>query len=83
MSEGVIAPKLKMLYDMGAGFYCMYCDYYFHSELDRSGVPDAPVRWTAYHHKIERETAPLNCPFVGKTFEIGVAEVLPEAREVI
>jgi hypothetical protein len=82
MIEGAVTPKLKMLYDMGTGFYCMYCDYYFHPELNRSGVPEKPIHWTAFHHKVECASAPPNCPFVGKTFEIDVAEVFPEAREV-
>ena len=74
----------KMLFDPSAGFYCTYCDYYFQSELDRSGLPDSPVRWIAWHKANRGGTAdpPLDCPFEGKMFEIDVTEVLPEAREV-
>ena len=42
----------KMLYTP-TGFYCTSCDYYFMPELDRSGLPDCPVRWLGIH-KVER-----------------------------
>jgi hypothetical protein len=69
----------KMLFNFSHGFYCTYCDRYFHPELDRSGLPDFPVRWMGMHTKIDN---PANCPFEGKMFEMDITKVLPEAREV-
>lgn len=71
--------KPKILYTP-TGFYCTRCDYYFHPELDRSRLPDWPVRWRALHHKVEH--FPFDCPLVGKVFEIDVTQIFPEAREV-
>lgn len=62
------------------GFYCTRCDYYFHPELDRSRLPDNPVKWRTQHHKVE--SFPFECPLVGKWFEIDVTEVFPEARKI-
>ena len=71
----------KMLYTP-TGFYCTSCDYYFMSELDRSGLPDCPVRWLGIH-KVERPNSPpCDCPLEGKMFEIDVTQVFPEAKEV-
>jgi hypothetical protein len=66
------------------GFYCTYCDYYFHPELDRSGLPDSPVKWIALHgsHRDTGRDATANCPLAGKMFEINIVQVYPEAREV-
>ena len=71
----------RMLYTP-TGFYCSACDYYFETVLDRSGLPDSPVRWMAIH-KVDRPNSPAcDCPLEGKMFEIDVTEVFPEAREV-
>ena len=75
----------KMIFIPNNGFYCTYCDYYFHPELDRSGLPDSPVRWMAHHQKVDyggRQKGPSDCPFEGKMFEIDITECFPEAREV-
>ena len=75
-----IATMPKMLYTP-TGFYCTYCDYYFFPELDRSGLPDLPVKWIGLHG----ETNPLHpqdCPLKGKMYEIDVTQVFPEAKEV-
>jgi hypothetical protein len=51
-------------------------------ELDRSGLPDFPVRWRAIH-KVERPNSfQCDCPLEGKMFEIDITEVFPEAKEV-
>jgi hypothetical protein len=72
----------KMLYTP-TGFYCTSCDYYFTPELDRSGLPDCPVRWLGIHKKVERlNSPPCDCPLEGKMFEIDVTRVFPEAKEV-
>ena len=75
-----VATMPKMLFDAGHGFYCTYCDYYFFPELDRSGLPDLPVKWIAWHKDTGRPHP--DCPFEGKMFEINITQVLPEAREV-
>jgi hypothetical protein len=82
-----VAIMPKMLYISGNGFYCTYCDYYFYPELDRSGLPDSPIKWIAHHGKVERlfpenYSNTADCPLVGKMFEIDVTKVYPEAREV-
>ena len=71
----------KVLYTP-TGFYCTACDYYFHTELDRSGLPDLPVRWLAVHKVDRPNSPPCDCPLEGKMFEIDVTQVFPEAREV-
>ena len=78
MTQVAVMPK--MLFALGIGFYCTYCDYYFIAELDRSGLPDAPVRWIGHHTKIEN--GPGNCPLEGKMFEVDVTEVYPSTRKV-
>jgi hypothetical protein len=75
-----VSTMPKMLFSPGQGFYCTYCDYYFYPELDRSGLPDLPVKWIACHSDTSRPHS--DCPFEGKMFEIDITEVLPEAREV-
>ena len=76
-----IAVMPKVLFTP-SGFYCSYCDYYFYPELDRSGLPDLPVRWIAIHKIDGPSVRRLDCPLEGKMFEIDVTEVYPEAREV-
>ena len=76
----------KMLFDPAVGFYCSYCDYYFESKLERAVPTVSHPRWVCVHHKVVyggEQVGPLNCPFEGKTFEIDVMKVLPEAREVV
>jgi hypothetical protein len=78
-----IATMPKMLWTP-TGFYCTYCDYYFFPELDRSGLPDSPVKWVGLHGD-EQDThreATATCPLVGKMFEIDITQVFPEAGEV-
>jgi len=78
-----IATMPKMLYTP-TGFYCTYCDYYFFPELDRSGLPDSPVKWISLHSdgKDTRREATATCPLAGKMFEIDITQVYPEAKEV-
>ena len=81
MSKVVAMPK--MLWTSN-GFYCTYCDYYFFPKLDRSGLPDLPVKWIGLHsgQQETRRDVTANCPLVGKTFEIDVTQVYTEAVEV-
>lgn len=67
----------KMLFTP-SGFYCTYCDYYFYADLDRSGLPDLPVRWSGQHGAEGRD----DCPLRLKSFEIDVTDVYPESRKV-
>lgn len=73
------ATMPKMIY-MPNGFYCTFCDYYFYPELDRSGLPDFPVKWIGHHHD-DGHPHP-NCPLEGKMFEIDITQVFPEAKKV-
>ena len=77
MSEVVATPKMLWT---PSGFYCTHCDYYFNPVLDRSGLPNAPVRWTGVHDKVE--LCPFPCSLEGSSFEIDITEVFPAAREV-
>ncbi len=72
-----IPTEPRMLFTP-TGFYCTYCDRYFYPNLDRSGLPDLPVRWTGEHSAEGQE----DCPLRHKFFEIGIADVYPEARKV-
>jgi hypothetical protein len=67
MTQAVVMPKMLWT---PTGFYCTYCDYYFYPELDRSGLPDSPVKWIAHHQAAGSRIENTDCPLKGKMFEI-------------